>query len=293
MFDIKNIYGPKTIEEALDILDGSENIKIIAGGTDVLIKLHHGEMCGIELLSIRDIEELKEIVLNDDGDIEIGAMSSFTDIFRNVIINENIYVLSEAAVSMGGPQVRNMATIGGNVCNGAVSADSATTLFALNAWLLLRRKNEERIVPIKDFYLGPGKVSILPDEILVKIIIRKEDYKGYKGNYIKFSNRKAMDIAMLGVSVFGAIENDKIKDLRISLGVAAPTPVRCLVAEEFASGIELNMKNIIEISEKALLDARPRNSWRGSKDFREHLIKELTKRGILEVIKRAGGVVYE
>lgn len=293
MFDISNIYEPKTMEEALDILDNKENIKIIAGGTDVLIKLHHGDMLGIELLSIRNIEELKAIQLNENEDIEIGAMCSFTDIFRNEIINENIYVLSEAAVSMGGPQVRNMATIGGNVCNGAVSADSATTLFALNAQLLLRRKNEERIVPIREFYLGPGKVSIFPDEILVKIIIRKEDYKGYKGNYIKFSNRKAMDIAMLGVSVVGAIENNKFNDLRISLGVAAPTPVRCLKAEDFARGIEINMKNIIEISEKALLDAKPRNSWRGSKDFREHLIKELTKREILEVIKRAGGVVNE
>ncbi|WP_195263569.1 xanthine dehydrogenase FAD-binding subunit XdhB [Clostridium sp. 1001275B_160808_H3] len=293
MFDISNIYEPKTIEEALDILDNKENIKIIAGGTDVLIKLHHGDMLGIELLSIRNIKELKVIKFNDNEDIEIGAMASFTDIFRNEIINENIYVLSEAAVSMGGPQVRNMATIGGNVCNGAVSADSATTLFALNAQLLLRRKNEERIVPIREFYLGPGKVNILRDEILVKIIIKKEDYKGYKGNYIKFSNRKAMDIAMLGVSVVGAIENNKFKDLRISLGVAAPTPIRCSKGEEFAKGIEVNMKNIIEISEKALLDAKPRNSWRGSKDFREHLIKELTKRGILEVIKRAGGVVNE
>lgn len=293
MFDINNIYQPKTLKEALDLLDNKENIKIIAGGTDVLIKLHHGDLAGIELLSIRDIEELKEITLNDEGDIEIGAMASFSDIFRSDVINENIYVLSEAAVSMGGPQVRNVATIGGNVCNGAVSADSATSLFALNAELLLKTKNEERIIPIKEFYLGPGKVSILPNEILVKIIIRKKEYLGYKGNYIKFSNRKAMDIAMLGVSVVGAIENNYFKDLRISLGVAAPTPIRCLKAEEFSKGIEVNMNNIIEISEKALLDARPRNSWRGSKDFREHLIKELTKRGIIEIIKRAGGVVNE
>jgi len=293
MFDINNIYQPKTLKEALDLLDNKENIKIIAGGTDVLIKLHHGDLAGIELLSIRDIEELKEITLNDEGDIEIGAMASFSDIFRSDVINENIYVLSEAAVSMGGPQVRNVATIGGNVCNGAVSADSATSLFALNAELLLKTKNEERIIPIKEFYLGPGKVSILPNEILVKIIIRKKEYLGYMGNYIKFSNRKAMDIAMLGVSVVGAIENNYFKDLRISLGVAAPTPIRCLKAEEFSKGIEVNMNNIIEISEKALLDARPRNSWRGSKDFREHLIKELTKRGIIEIIKRAGGVVNE
>ena len=293
MFDIENIYQPKTLQEALDILDYKDNVKIIAGGTDVLIKLHHGELCGTELLSIRDIEELKGINVNDKGDIEIGAMASFSDIFRSDIINDNIYVLSEAAVSMGGPQVRNMATIGGNVCNGAVSADSATTLFALNAELLLKTKNGERIIPIKEFYLGPGKVSILPNEILVKIIIRKEEYLGYKGNYIKFSNRKAMDIAMLGVSVVGYIEDNRFKDLRISLGVAAPTPVRCIQSEEFAKGMEVNMKNIIEISERALLDAKPRNSWRGSKDFREHLIKELTKRGIIEVIKRTGGVVNE
>lgn len=293
MFDIENIYQPKTLQEALDILDYKDNVKIIAGGTDVLIKLHHGELCGTELLSIRDIEELKGINVNDKGDIEIGAMASFSDIFRSDIINDNIYVLSEAAVSMGGPQVRNMATIGGNVCNGAVSADSATTLFALNAELLLKTKNGERIIPIKEFYLGPGKVSILPNEILVKIIIRKEEYLGYKGNYIKFSNRKAMDIAMLGVSVVGYIEDNRFKDLRISLGVAAPTPVRCIQSEEFAKGMEVNMKNIIEISERALLDAQPRNSWRGSKDFREHLIKELTKRGIIEVIKRTGGVVNE
>ncbi len=293
MFDIENIYQPKTLEEALSILENKDNVKIIAGGTDVLIKLHHGELSGTELLSIRDIEELKGINVNEKGHIEIGAMSSFSDIFRSDIINENIYSLSEAAVSMGGPQVRNMATIGGNVCNGAVSADSATTLFALNAELLLRTKSGERIIPIKEFYLGPGKVSILPNEILVKIIIRKDNYLGYKGNYIKFSNRKAMDIAMLGVSVAGYIEDNRFKDLRIALGVAAPTPIRCIQAEEFAKGIEVNMKNIIDISEKALLDAKPRNSWRGSKDFREHLIKELTKRGIIEVIKRTGGVVNE
>ena len=293
MFDIKNIYEPKTIEEALDILDSKNDIKIIAGGTDVLIKLHHGDLQDVELLSLRNIEELGSITLNDNGDIEIGAMASFSDIFRSEIINENIYVLSEAAVSMGGPQIRNMATIGGNVCNGAVSADSATTLFALNVKLLLKKKNEERIVPIKDFYLGPGKVSILPNEILTKIIIKKEDYKGYKGNYIKFSNRKAMDIAMLGVSVVGLIEENKFEDLRISLGVAAPTPVRCVQAEDFSKGLDISIENIEKISEKALMDAKPRNSWRGSKDFREHLIKELTKRGILEVIKRSGGEEHE
>ncbi|WP_066893702.1 xanthine dehydrogenase FAD-binding subunit XdhB [Clostridium nigeriense] len=292
MFDIKNIYEPNTIDEALEILY-RENSKIIAGGTDILISLQHGKFSEVTLLSLRNIQELKNIVKLENGNIEIGAMASFTDIFRSEEINNNIPVLAEAAVSMGGPQIRNMATIGGNVCNGAVSADSATTLFNLNSKLLIKSKEKERLVSIKEFYLGPGKVNIDSNEVLVKIIINKKDYENYYGNYIKFSNRKAMDIAMLGVSVLGSIKEGKFNDLRISLGVAAPVPIRCIEAENYARGLKITMENIDKISEMALLNAKPRNSWRGSRDFRIHLIKELTKRGILKVIERAGGNIYE
>lgn len=291
MFDFNNIYEPKTIEEALEILD-NKDVKIIAGGTDILIKFHHGDIKDVELLSIRDVESLSKIEVNEKEEIVIGSMATFTKIFRNEIINEKIKVLSEAAVSMGGPQIRNVATIGGNVCNGAVSADSATTLFSLNAKLQLESKEGKRIVDIKDFYLGPGKVSIKNNELLTKIIIEKEDYEGFKGNYIKFSNRKAMDIAMLGVSVLTNIKEGKIEDLRISLGVAAPTPIRCTEAEEFAKGLDITLENIEKISEKTMEDARPRNSWRGSRDFRVHLIKELSKRAIITTIKELGGEIH-
>ena len=292
MFDIKNIYEPNNIEEALELLE-IENSKIIAGGTDILISLQHGKLSEVNLVSLRNIEELRKIKVIENGDIEIGAMASFTDIFRNEYINEKISSLSEAAVSMGGPQIRNMATIGGNVCNGAVSADSATTLFNLNSKLLIKSKDKERLIEIKDFYLGPGKVHISQNEILTKIIVKKDDYEEYYGNYIKFSNRKAMDIAMLGVSVLGKIKDNKFIDLRIALGVAAPVPVRCVQSENYAKDLNITMENVEKISEMAVLDAKPRNSWRGSKDFRTHLIKELTKRGLLRIIEEAGGRVYE
>lgn len=292
MFDINNIYEPNTLEEALNILD-KENIKIIAGGTDILISLQHGKLSEVDLLSLRNIKSLRDIKKLENGDIEIGAMSTFSDLFRSNIINDNIPVLAEAAVSMGGPQIRNMATVGGNICNGAVSADSATTLFTLNSKLLIKSNGIEKIIPIKDFYLGPGKVDLKSNEILVKIIINENDYKNFYGNYIKFSNRKAMDIAMLGVTVLGSIKEDRFTDLRIALGVAAPTPVRCIEAEEYSKGLRITSENIEKISEMSLLNAKPRNSWRGTKDFREHLIKELTKRGILKVIERAGGKIYE
>ncbi|WP_315078485.1 xanthine dehydrogenase FAD-binding subunit XdhB [uncultured Clostridium sp.] len=288
MFDINEILEPETLEEALELLDKNKELKIIAGGTDVLIKLHHNKMKDAELLSLRKIKGLDEINMLDDKSIEVGAMASFSKIFRDDIVQKNIKILAEGAVSMGGPQVRNMATIGGNVCNGAVSADSAPALFSVNAKLRLRSKDNERIVPIQEFYLGPGKVDIKNNEILTHLIIKKEDYENLTGHYIKFSNRKAMDIAMVSVAVVSSIESGRFNDLRIALGVSAPTPIRCNEAEDYAKGIETTEENIEKIAELAVKSSKSRNSWRASKDFREHLIKELTKRGIKKTIEVEG-----
>lgn len=293
MYDITNIVEPQDMKEALKMFTSNPKLKIIAGGTDVLIKLHHGEMEDVQLLSIRNISRLKEITILEDGTISIGAMASFSDVFRSNLINKYIPVLSEAAVSMGGPQIRNMATIGGNVCNGAVSADSAPTLFALNAVLKLESLDGIRMIPIVDFYEGPGRVKLLPGEILSAILISKENYENMSGNYIKFSNRKAMDIAMLGVTVICSSINGKFKDLRIALGVAAPTPIRCHEAEAFAKDKDINENTIKEIGKLALSQSKARDSWRGSKDFRQHLIETLTQRAIKECIKRAGGEINE
>ncbi|MEG1254535.1 xanthine dehydrogenase FAD-binding subunit XdhB [Clostridium sp.] len=289
MFDIENILEPKTIEEAVNMLENNDELKIISGGTDILIKLHHGSMEGIELLSLKKIKELNFIRLLEDDTIEIGAATCFADIFRNKIIKEYIPALGQGAISMGGPQIRNMATIGGNICNGAVSADSAPSLFAFNAKLKLQNSKRERIIPIREFYKGPGKVYIDKDEILISVFIEKENYARTKGSYIKYSNRKAMDISMLGVCVVASVEENKFKDLRISLGVAAPTPIRCTQAEEYARGIAVTEENIKTIASYALKSARARDSWRASKDYREHLIQELTERAIKQVVKECEG----
>ncbi|KEZ85901.1 xanthine dehydrogenase [Clostridium sulfidigenes] len=285
MFDIKNIQEPRSVEEAVKILHENNNLKIISGGTDVLIKLHHGDMKEVELLSLKNLKELDFIKVLENDTIEIGSTTCFTNIYRNKIIKDFIPALGQGAVSMGGPQIRNMATIGGNVCNGAVSADSAPSLFAFNAKLRLRSFKGERIVPIEEFYEGPGKVNIRKDEILISIFIEKKDYEGVRGTYIKYSNRKAMDISMLGVCVVASMKENKFKDLRIALGVAAPTPIRCKDAEKYALGLEYSEENINNIAQYAVKSASARDSWRASKAYREHLIKELTVRGIYEVTK--------
>ena len=287
MFDIKEIKEPKSLDEALKVLDSNTKLKIISGGTDVLIKLHHGKFNDVELLSIKNLDTLRDIKILEDNTISIGANVTFSDIFRSEVINNNVPILSEAAVSMGGPQIRNMATIGGNVCNGAVSADSAPALFSLNAELKIKSLNNERIVKITEFYDGPGKVKIERNEILTEILIKEEDYKNKKGKYIKFANRKALDISMLGVALLYEIEDNIFKDLRVSLGVAAPTPIRCRTAENFAIGNNITNEVINKIAELARLDSNPRNSWRGSRDYRLHLISTLIKRILSnELIKK-------
>lgn len=287
MYDINEILEPKTLEEALEMLSVRDNLTVIAGGTDVLVKLREEILNSLNLISIRNIDGLNKIKILKDGSIEIGAMTTFAEIFRNEIINKNISILSQAAVSMGGPQIRNMATIGGNICNGAVSGDSAPALFALNSKLKLKSKTGERIVKIKDFYKGPGEVNIKKDELLISIIIEKKDYENKYGTYIKFANRNAMDIALMGVAVLVEVKNKKFKDLRIALGVAGPTPIRCEIAESKGKHMNITDENMKLIGNLALKSSKAIDFWNASKEFKENLIEELTYRALEESVERA------
>ena len=154
MYDIENYYNAKTVEEASDLLIRHPDARVISGGSDVLIKVREGKMAGTSLVSIRDIQELKGITVKENGDIWIGAGTTFSHITGDPVIQERIPVLGEAVDQVGGPQVRNIGTIGGNICNGAVSADSVPTVFSYNSRLRIVNEDKERIVPVREFYLG-------------------------------------------------------------------------------------------------------------------------------------------
>ena len=286
MYDIKTYTEVKTVQEAVDLLAGNENAQIIAGGTDVLIKSRERKngYVGRDLIGITRIPELKEIKMNSNGDIIIGAAATFTEVEGSEVIVKNVKSLSDAVGSVGGPQIRNVGTVGGNICNGATSADSASTLFAYNAVLMVTGKNGNKEIDIKDFYLGPGKVLLEQGDILTAVKITKENYEGYKGHYIKFSPRQAMDIATLGCSVWMKENSGIIEDIRIAYGVAGPTPLRAASAEEFAKGKTINDETLNEIGKKCLESARARDSWRASKAFREQLVEELPKRAVKAII---------
>ena len=289
MYDIKGYFEAETITEATELLAANPNLKIIAGGTDVLIKMHGGQIKSAELLSLRKIKALESIWKSEDGTIVIGPMATFSQVFNDPIIRKTIPILTEAAISMGGPQIRNVATIGGNICNGATSADSASSLFALNTQLKLQSQSGERVVPMREFYHGPGKVDLKPGEILTEIMISPEDYQGFGGHYIKFAMRQAMDIATLGVAVVCKLQDGAFEDVRIGLGVAGPTPLRCLEAEEYAKGKMVSGETLAEIGKLAVKSAKARTSWRASKEYREHLVEELAQRALKIAIVNAGG----
>jgi len=293
MYDIKALYEAKSVQDAVSLRLEHPEAQIIAGGTDVLVQMREGKRAGKELISIYGIEEMRGITLDEQENIRIGSLSSFSHITKDPIIQKYINVLGEAVDMVGGPQIRNAGTIGGNTCNGVTSADSASTLHAWEAIIELTGKDGVRRLPIKDFYLSAGKVDIRPDEIQTAILIPKSSYENCFGHYIKYAMRNAMDIATTGCSVNVVLSEDKktLTRVRIAYGVAGPIPMRAPSAEAAATGKPLTMETVEAFGQAVLEDINPRDSWRASKAFRQHIAVEMAKRCLIESIKLAGGVI--
>ena len=293
MYDMKALYEAESVQDAVRLRLEHPEAQIIAGGTDVLVQMREGKRTGKELISIYGIDALRGITLDEAENIRIGSLTSFSHITKDPIIQKYINVLGEAVDQVGGPQIRNAGTIGGNTCNGVTSADSASTLFAWDAIIELTGKDGIRRLPIQEFYLGAGKVDIHPDEIQTAILIPKASYENCFGHYIKYAMRNAMDIATTGCSVNVVLSEDKqtIARARIAYGVAGPIPTRVPTAEAVAAGKPLTKETADAFAAAVLSDIHPRNSWRASKDFREHIAVEMARRCLMESVKLAGGVM--
>ena len=293
MYDIKALYEAKSVPDAIELLLAHPQARIIAGGSDVLVQMREGKLAGSELVSIYGLDELRGIKLEDDGTIRIGSLTSFSHITKNRIIQQYINVLGEAVDMVGGPQIRNIGTIGGNTCNGVTSADSASTLFAWDAVIEITGPDGVRLVPIQEFYIKAGVVDLRPGELQTAILIRQDSYAGYQGHYIKYAMRNAMDIATTGCSVNVKLSPDKttILDARIAYGVAGPVPMRAHSAEAAVRGCAVSEETVDAFGKAALNDVNPRTSWRASREFRLQLVEELAKRALAESIRLSGGTI--
>ena len=295
MYDIKALYEAENVQHAISLLMEHPEAQIIAGGSDVLVQIREGKRAGKELVSIYMIDDMRGISYEKDGAIRIGSLTSFSHITKNPIIQKHINVLGEAVDMVGGPQIRNIGTIGGNTCNGVTSADSASTLHAWDAVIEITGPEGVRRIPIHDFYIKAGVVDLKPAEIQTAIIIPKESYEGYYGHYIKYAMRNAMDIATTGCSVNVKLSEDKktIEEVRIAYGVAGPVPMRALSAETKAKGKPVSKETVKEFAQAVLEDINPRDSWRASKAFRQHIAVVLAERALRESIRLAGGEIDE
>lgn len=293
MYDIENLYEAASAQDAVRLLSEHPEAHIIAGGSDVLIKIREGRMAGCSLVSIYGLDELRGVVQRPDGTLAIGALTSFSHVAADPMVRKHIPVLAGAVEQVGGPQIRNIGTIGGNICNGVTSADSASTLMALDAELEILGPSGLRVAPISQHYLAAGKVDLAHDELLTAILIRPEAYRGHYGHYIKYSMRKAMDIATLGCSVVLALDAQKqrVVDLRLAFGVAGPVPMRCRKAERAVAGCPVNAETAALLGRRALEEVQPRTSWRASKEFRMQLVEELSKRAFCKAVELAGGEI--
>ena len=293
MYDMKALYEAHSVEEAVRLRLEHPEAQIIAGGTDVLVQMREGRRAGKELISIQKVDEIRGICMDEQENIRIGSLTTFSHITHDPIIIERINVLGEAVDMVGGPQIRNAGTIGGNTCNGVTSADSASTLHAWEAIVEITGKNGIRRVPIRDFYIKAGTVDLRIEdgEIQTAILIPKASYDRTFGHYIKYAMRNAMDIATLGTSVNARLSADKktFERVRIAFGVAGPVPMRAMNAEGFINGKAVTLENIEQFGREVLEDIHPRDSWRASKAFRSHIAVESAKRCLIESVKLAGG----
>lgn len=290
MFDFKNIYEVKTIQDAIKALTQYPEAWIIAGGTDTVLGMREGLFAGRDLVSINGVDELKGIFMDEKKSIHIKSGTVFRAIAENSIIKDNIPYFADAVETIGSPQIRNMATVGGNISNGFTTADSPPTLFALNALVKLSGPAGDRKIPIQDYYKGPELMDLETGELLADIIIPFQDYDGYTGVYMKYAIREAMDIAILGCTVLCKASEDHkiIEDIKISLSAAAPVPIRIYGAEEKIKGEKIKADLFDKIGKYVMMEINPITDMRASREFRLHLSGVLAGRALKQALGMSG-----
>jgi aerobic carbon-monoxide dehydrogenase medium subunit len=303
---------PATVEEAIAFMDGSQGSGIyISGGTDILVLIRQRKLAPGCLISLRNIKALT--YLETVNGLNIGSAVTHNAIAKNEFIGKRYAALTDATCKVGSLQIRNVATMGGNICNAAPSADTACPLLVLDAGVVIAGKNGEREVPIDDFIQGPNKVALEKGEIVKGF--RMPVFGENTGSaYIKHTRRQAMDLPILGIAarvtikvggsevgckdafctidsisnILKRLEEEQLvcEDVRIAMGVVAPRPMRAREAEVALKGKVISESLFEEIGEIAATESKPRDSIRGEAWYRRDMVKVLTKRAILKAVDR-------
>ncbi|MBA4416770.1 MAG: hypothetical protein C0392_02495 [Syntrophus sp. (in: bacteria)] len=304
-------HKPSTVKEAIDLMGSLENAKFIAGGTDVMVLIRQKKLSPAHLISLRNISDLS--FMETANGFFIGGGVTHSEIVGNEFIQKHYSALSDAAGNIGSKQIRNVATLCGNICNAAPSADSACPLLVLDAKVLIAGPDKEREIALDDFFLGPNRTALEKGE-MVKGFHMPPFNENTGSTYIKHTRRAAMDLPILGIAarvtikiggsqigckdafctidtisnILKHLEGEDLvcEDVRIAMGVVSPKPIRAKKAEAALLGKVVSEKLFEEIAEIAASEAQPRDSIRGEAWYRRDMIKVLTKRALLKSIDR-------
>jgi carbon-monoxide dehydrogenase medium subunit len=280
---------PESVDDCLKILAGrGPGAKLVAGGTDLLPQLKNGLLKPGWVVDLSGVADLRVLETDDGGDLRIGAAVTARELERDPRVRSRYPALAESAALVGSLQIRNLATVGGNLCNAAPSADMAPPLLALDAEAVIAGPKGRRRVPLTEFFQGVRRTALAPDELLIELIV-KAPAPGSGGCYLRHTPRRELDIAVVGVASQITLSAGVCVKAGIALAAVAPIPLRATAAERALEGQPLTAALIERASELAAGAAQPISDQRGSIEFRRHLVHVLTRRTLRTALERAGG----
>jgi len=275
---------PATIEEAVSLLTKyNGRAKVIAGGTDLLVQMRQKVIRPDYVVDIINIPGLDYINYDEEKGLRIGALTTIRSLEKSAELRQRYPVISQAASQLGSVAIRNMGTLGGNLCNAAPSAETAPALIGLSAKAKIVGPDGERVVPLEDFFIGPGTTVLKTAELLVEIqapVLPPHT----KGVYLKHAIRGTIDLAIVGVAIIATLEPETkvCEDIKVVLGAVAPTPMRTKKTEELITGKRIDDTLINESAESASTEARPISDVRASAWYRTEMVKALTRQALRE-----------
>jgi CO/xanthine dehydrogenase FAD-binding subunit len=276
-------YQPQTLGEAFDLMEKmGGNGRYVAGGTDLIVRIKQKLIRTDALISLRGIESLKGIRMN--GGPSMGSMTLCRDVERSADLKKAWPGLVEAVSLLANPQIRNVATVGGNICNGAPSADCAPPLLVLDAVLVVEGPGGEREVPVAEFFKGPGKTCLAPVEILTRIRLPRS-VKGTGMSFVKMG-RVTQDIAVANAAALVVMDGRKCRKCRVAAGAVAPVPLRLRKVEKLIEGRAIDAEVLEEAGRLASREVKPITDVRSTEAYRRHLSGVLVKRVLRQAMDR-------
>ena len=285
-------HAPANLDEAISLLQQhGESARPLAGGTDLVVQMKESATkfpLPSHLVSLLRLPELRGIEFSDSEGLRIGAGSTMTEVAESPVIRERYTAIAEGAALVGSIQTMNMATVGGNLCNAAPSADIAPPLIVFDAEAVIVGPSGRRSLPLEEYFLGPGKTALAPHELLAEVRVPVPS-AGTGSAYARHTPRKQMDIAVVGVAVALTLASGRIERARVALGAVAPMPVRAGRAEAQLEGEPLSDECLARATDAAVEECSPISDVRGSAEFRRHIVRVTTERMLRLASERARG----